>query len=98
MAISDIIHFCSGMADGSDVWLSQIVLGLRDAGFPIQLHCILPCEDQSDGWSETAQKRYHSILEHADSIVYVSKTYQKDCMLKRNRRLVESAGALVGCL
>jgi len=40
LANSDIIHFCSGMADGSDVWLSQIVLDLRDAGFPIQNYIV----------------------------------------------------------
>ena len=33
--------------------------------------------------------------DHANSIEYISKTYQKGCMLKRNRRLVESAGVLL---
>ena len=27
-----VLHFYSGMADGSDVWLSQAVLDLRDTG------------------------------------------------------------------
>lgn len=35
LADSGSIHFYSGMADGSDVWLSQIVLGLLEAGVPL---------------------------------------------------------------
>ena len=38
---------------------------------------------------------YFSILEQADSIVYVSQTYTQDCMLKRNRYLVDHAACLL---
>ena len=41
------------------------------------------------------EHRYHSILDRADSIVYVSRTYYKNCMLDRNRFLVNHAAALL---
>jgi len=48
--------FYSGMADGSDVWLSQIVLNLRKKNPALKLHCFLPCEGQADKWSSSAQE------------------------------------------
>lgn len=87
--------FYSGMADGSDCWLSQIVLAFREENPALKLHCFLPCEGQPDKWSSSAQKRYHSILGQADSVVYVSRQYYDGCMIDRNHRLVEAAGLLL---
>ena len=87
--------FYSGMADGSDVWLSQIVLDQRRENPALKLHCVLPCEGQADKWSVPAQERYHLILRQADSVVYVSHKYYDGCMIDRNHRLVEAAGWLL---
>ena len=56
---------------------------------------LLPHEGQADKWSDSAQDRYHSILEKADSVEYVSREYYDGCMLDRNHRLVEAAGTLL---
>ena len=40
-------------------------------------------------------ERYFSILEQADKVVYVSREYRKDCMLERNRYLVDYAACLL---
>lgn len=85
-----ITDYYSGMADGSDVWLSQVVLALREKNPALKLHCVLPCEEQADKWSDLAQKRYYSILAQADEISYVSRKYYNGCMLARKRRLVDS--------
>ena len=94
-SIAGITDFYSGMADGSDMWLSQIVLMHRSSNPAIKLHCVLPCEGQADKWSVSAQERYHTVLEQADSITYVSREYYNGCMLERNRRLVDSAHNLI---
>lgn len=92
---SGVTDFYSGMADGSDIWMSQIVLHFR-RDFPnLKLHCILPYEGQADQWTESARNRYCAILERADSATYVSHEYYDGCMLDRNRRLVEAAGLLL---
>lgn len=95
LAAAGVTDFYSGMADGSDVWLSQIVLDLREENPALKLHCFLPCEGQADKWSVSAQERYRSILAQADSVEYVSRKYYDGCMLDRNHRLVEAAGLLL---
>ena len=46
-------------------------------------------------WSEDAKNRYFSILRQADSVIYVSRNYYKDCMLDRNRFMVDHASILL---
>ena len=95
MVENGVTEFYSGGADGVDCWASLIVLELRQKNPALKLHLILPHEGQSDKWSDSAQDRYHSILEKADSVEYVSREYYDGCMLDRNHRLVESAGLLL---
>lgn len=88
-------QFLSGMAEGTDCLCAQIVLDLREKNPVIKLHCILPCKEQADKWPVSSRELYHSILEQADSIVYVSRTSRKNCMLDRNRFLVDHASMLL---
>ncbi|MDE7245133.1 MAG: DUF1273 domain-containing protein [Oscillospiraceae bacterium] len=90
-----ITDFYSGGADGVDCWAALIVLELRKTNPALRLHCILPHEGQADKWSDSAQERYHLILEQADSIEYVSREYYNGCILDRNRRLVNVADLLL---
>ena len=88
-------HFLSGMALGVDCWCSQIVLDLREKNSALKLHCLLPCEGQDAKWPASSKKRYHAILESADSIVYVNREYNKKCMLERDRALVQLSSLLL---
>ncbi len=88
-------QFLSGMAEATDTWSALSVLDLRENDPAIKLHCILPCKEQADKWAASSRDLYHSILDRADSIVYVSRTYYKNCMLDRNRFLVDHAAALL---
>ena len=90
-----VTQFLSGMAEGTDVFCSEIILALREKNPAIKLHCILPCTAQAEKWSVSSQELYRSILEQADSVVYVSRAYHKNCMLDRNRFMVEHASALL---
>ena len=90
-----VTQFLSGMAEATDTWSALSVLALREKNPAIKLHCILPCRDQADKWSASSQNLYRSILKRADSIVYVSREYHKDCMLDRNRFMVEHASFLL---
>ena len=87
--------FLSGMAEGTDTWAALAVLDLKKENPALKLHCVLPCEGQADLWSVSARERYCSILKQADSVLYVSREYSKDCMLKRNRFLVNYAACLL---
>ena len=90
-----VTQFLSGMAEGTDVFCAEIILALREKNPAIKLHCILPCTAQAEKWSASSRDLYRSILERADSIVYVSRDYHKNCMLDRNRFLVEHASTLL---
>ena len=87
--------FCSGMAEGTDCYCSQIVLTLREKNPALKLHCILPCREQADKWAASSRDLHRSILEQADSIIYVSRTYHRDCMLDRNRFLIDHASIVL---
>ena len=84
LADVEITNFYSGMAEGTDIWAAEIVLELCDKGYPLQLHCVLPCKGQADRWSEAARQRYCNILAQANSSEYVSREYRKDCRSSRN--------------
>ena len=87
--------FLSGMAEGTDTWAALAVLALKKEHPALKFHCVLPCEGQADGWSDSARELYHSILGQADEIVYVSREYHDGCMLERNRYLVNHAACLL---
>ena len=89
------MDFLSGMAEGVDTWTAEIVLALRKQNPALKLHCVLPCREQADKWSDSARERYRNILEQADSIVYVNRVYKQNCMLERNHFLVDHADFLL---
>jgi len=90
-----VTGFLCGMAEGTDIYCAEVILAMREKNPSLKLHCILPCTAQADKWSVSAQERYRSILKQADSIVYVSREQHKDCMLERNRFMVEYASILL---
>ena len=95
LAEQSVTDFLSGMAQGVDLWCAQIVLDLKKKNPVLKLHAILPCEGQERKWSVSAQEIYHSILYQADEVVYVGQEYSRDCMLARNRYMVEQASVLL---
>ena len=95
LAEAGYTDFFSGMAEGADTWAAIAVLALKKENPALKLHCVLPCEGQADRWSASARDLYFSILEQADEVVYVSREYSEDCMLRRNRYLVDQAKCLL---
>ena len=95
LADAGVTQFLSGMAEATDTWSALSVLSLREENPALKLHCILPCREQADKWDATSRNLYLSILDQADSVVYVNRAYHKNCMLERNRFLVEHAGTLL---
>lgn len=95
LARNGYTDFLSGMAEGTDTWAALDVLELRETHPELKLHCILPCRTQADQWTYPAQLCYRSILDQADSIIYVSRDYNKSCMMERNRFLVDHAGLVL---
>lgn len=95
LAENGFTDFLSGMALGSDTWAAEAVLNLRKKKPALKLHCILPCKTQAEKWPVSEQERYQKILAQADSIFFTSRTYHPNCMLERNRFMVEKAHLLL---
>ena len=95
LAKNGFTDFLSGMALGSDTWAAEAVLNLRKKNPALKLHCILPCKTQAEKWPVSEQERYQKILAQADSIFFTSRNYHPNCMLERNRFMVEKARMLL---
>lgn len=95
LAEQGVTDFLSGMAQGVDLWCAQIVLDLRKTNPALKLHAILPCEGQERKWTASAQEHYRSILAQANEGIYVGQEYSRNCMLKRNRYLVDHSSILL---
>ena len=86
-----VTDFYDGGAIGFDMLAAETVIELKAEYPDIKLHMLLPCpaNEQIKGWNKTQITRYQKILQAADSISIVSEHYTKDCMKRRNERLVE---------
>ena len=80
---------------GFDTIAAQKVLDLRNNYNEIKLILAIPCEDQSSKWSDEDKYIYENIKKDADKVIYTSKKYEKDCMLKRNRYMVSNSDCLI---
>lgn len=89
-----VTDFISGMALGVDMDFAEIVLKLRKK-YPVALECAIPCPDQTLKWKLKDKIHYHAILRHADKITLVSESYTPECMLKRNRYMVDNSDLVI---
>lgn len=85
------VDFYAGGAKGGDMLFENMVLIVREHYPMTKLHLVLPCppEEQTAKWSKSDKEEYMRLLNAADSVEIVSEHYGKDCMKKRNERLVE---------
>ena len=82
-------HFISGMARGADLYFAEAVLALKERRPDVLLECARPCESQADRWPEEERARYQSILDRCDYETLVQHRYDRFCMMRRNRYMVE---------
>ena len=93
--VSGIRHFICGMAQGCDMYFAEQVLALRDRFPEVSLEAAIPCETQADSWSEAERNRYFSLIEKCDLETMLQREYTKDCMLRRNKYMVDHSSVLV---
>lgn len=73
------------------------MLALREEYPAIRLVLALPCppEQQTLKWSDSQKTEYNEILNLADDVKILSESYTSDCMLNRNRYMVDNSFALI---
>lgn len=87
--------FISGMAMGIDIWAAQIILKLRDDGYPVKLICACPYRGFENNWTPSWQKQYRDILETADYVKYICKDYNFSCFQIRNEWMVNHSARVI---
>lgn len=88
-------RFLCGMATGCDMYFGELVLALREEYPDILLHAVIPYEGQADAWNADARKRYFRLAEECDTRTVLHRDYTPDCMMERNRYMVDCADVLV---
>ena len=88
-------HFICGMARGADLYFAEAVLALRERRSGVTLEAARPCESQASRWPQEEQRRYQSILERCDYETLVQHQYDRWCMMRRNRYMVDRSARLL---
>ena len=89
--------FRTGGALGFDTAAALAVLETKKKHPSIRLELLLPCPNQTSGWSARQIEVYETIRDSADFVTYLSKEYFPGVMHKRNRALVDGADACIAC-
>lgn len=90
-------RFLCGMALGCDMYFAEAVLALRDSHPDVKLEAVIPCGSQPDRWNLAQRQRYNGLLDRCDKVTVLQIHYTPDCMLRRNRYMVEHSSLLLAC-
>ena len=90
-------HFLCGMAIGCDMYFAEAVLALRDVHGDVTLEAAIPFGDQPGRWDEAQRRRYNSLIDLADKVTVLQIGYTSDCMMQRNRYMVDRSSLLLAC-
>ncbi len=87
--------FITGTAKGTDIIAGEIVLRLRDAGYPIQLICAAPYQGFEKSWSPEWKQRYEVLMNKTDETHFICTKFYRGCFQKRNRWLVDHSEKVI---
>lgn len=88
-------RFYVGGAVGFDTLAARRIILFRMSHPDAELHVIVPCRNQYEGWSREQVSMYEYTLSTADSVEYLFDEYTSDCMRLRNQRLVDLADVVI---
>ena len=84
-----ICQFICGGAVGFDALAARAVLRAREQCCDIRLTLTIPYRGVEKHRSEADRLEFEDILSQADSVHYIAQAYSRDCMLRRNRYMVD---------
>ena len=93
--LNGITNFVSGGALGFDTLAAFAVLHLKRKFPGMKLILALPCRDQDARWSCDNKETYHKILDAADEVICLNKSYCTGCMHQRNHLMVDLSAVCV---
>lgn len=87
--------FRNGGALGFDTLSALSVLKLKEKYPQIKLFIDAPHREQSKHWEAFDRNVYEYLLNRADRVTYISQAYQRGCMQRRNRFMVENSDIVI---
>lgn len=91
-------RFRLGGAMGFDTVAALCVLELLPEFPHLELELVIPCPEQTKGWSDECRRVYNYIMSAAKRVECVSDRYTATCMFDRNRRLVDESQVCIAFL
>ena len=86
--------FLVGMALGFDTECFCILEKLREKN-SIKIIACIPCLDQDKKFNKEQKEKYQEMLTKADEKVIISQEYTSECMMQRNRYMVDNCSVVV---
>ena len=90
-------HFLCGMAIGCDMYFAEAVIALRGVHPDVTLEAAIPFGDQPGRWNAALRKRYNTLIDSADTVTVLQYGYTPECMMRRNRYMVDRSSLLLAC-
>lgn len=87
--------FVSGMARGVDLWAAEIVLRIKEEGWPGHLLCASPYRGFEAQWSEKWKRMYRRVMDSADLAGFVCAQYSPGCFQIRNEWMVNHSNRVI---
>ena len=88
-----VIHLSQGADMGGSIPCWGVTLELKD----VTLEAAIPFGDQPGRWDEAQRRRYNSLIDRADKVTVLQIGYTSDCMMQRNRYMVDRSSLLLAC-
>ncbi len=81
---------------GIPLWTAEMILAMRKLN-PIQLHIVMPYEEQAANWTEYHRDRYFAVHEAADRVEMVKAQYSDECAENALRTMIDKSDLLIIC-
>ena len=88
-------HFISGMAMRCDLYFAEAALALRRQFPDVTIEGAIPCPTQAQKWPERLRRRWRAVLDACDLETVVQQNYDRYCMLRRDRYMVDRSAAVL---
>ena len=88
-------HFISGMARGTDLYFAEAALELKEKYPALTVEGAVPCLSQADRWPAAERERWRRVLDACDLETVVQHNYDRFCMHRRDRYMVERSSAIL---
>jgi len=87
----NVTEYRVGMALGTDMLVTELLLKLKKKKYQIKIIPCIPCISQPDFWPDEQKLRYYHLLTQLETPEITSQNYTPNCMLERNLSMLEKS-------